>query len=90
MDAFVPDPRLMAAGRDERRTTLGPTDQARAEALVGRYGGVLEVSTQDAGTLVMQWTDPRGSVVLVQGPEPSALLSTISQAIEMDRAEFVH
>lgn len=83
-----PDPRTI--GRDERRLTFSPVDQARAEALVARYGGVLETSWVGADRLVMQWTDPSGQAIRAEGSDPSALLWLLSQSVEMGATSYLH
>lgn len=89
-----PDPRVMVPdmtiGADARRMTFGPTDQARAESLVARYGGVLEASWISADRLVLQWTDRSGEAVRVEGADPSALLGLLSQSIEMGATSYLH
>ena len=89
-DSYRLNPRLMIAGRDERRLTFSPTDQARAEGLVARYGGVLETSWVGTDRLVMQWTDRSGEAVRVEGSDPSALLGLLSQSVEMGATSFTH
>lgn len=83
-----PDPRLMVHGRDTRRAAFSPTDQARAEGLVARYGGVLETSWVGTDRMVMQWTDPSGQAIRAEGSDPSALLWLLSQSVEMGATSF--
>lgn len=85
-----PDPRLMVHGRDTRRAAFSPTDQARAEGLVARYGGILETSWVGSETLVVQWTDPQGHAVRVEGTDPAGLITLLAQRIELGDTIYPH
>ena len=82
--------RQMFFGADPRRMTMSPTDRARAEALVGQFGGMIEVRTPEPGRMVMQWLDERGQSVLVQGDSPTECLTMIHAAITADEIDYLH
>ncbi len=77
-------------GVDVRRTMLSPVDQARAEGLVARYGGMLEVTTGLKGELVVQWTDPEGCKIVAQGPDAMQVIDAISRRMESGAVRFTH
>ena len=90
MDARIPDPRRWSAGHDERRVQWSPTDQARAEALVARHGGVLEIAPVGADRVALQWTDPSGQAVRVEATDPSEALGLVAQSVEMGATTYLH
>lgn len=88
----------MTFGTDPRRTTWSPTDAARAEALVARFGGILTTtiptttpassatpphSGHGAGVAV-EWYDPTGYRVALEGADAPAVLGLLS-AVLRDR-----
>ena len=82
--------RRMFVGADPRRITLDPTDRARAEALVARFGGTLEIRTPKPGQILFQWLDQRGQSVMVAGESAAECLSLIADAITADEIDYLH
>lgn len=77
-------------GVDVRRTILSPVDQARAEGLVARYGGMLEISHGVKGEFIVQWTDPEGCQVVAQGPDAMQVIDAISRSMESGAVRVTH
>ena len=86
----IPDDMRQILNRDQRRVTWAPTDQARAEALVARYGGILEMRPIGTTGLVVQWTDPSGQAVTAEGTDPSQVLGLVAQSVEMGATTYLH
>lgn len=84
------DFRLFAIGPDERTVTLHPSDRARAEAIVAAFGGVLEMRYLNPRRLQMQWLDPQGQCVLVEGQHPAEMLGMIHAALQADSVTYLH
>ena len=79
------DPRRSVdGGSDPRRFTLDPSDQARAEALAERCGGVLTVDMLTPGTMRWRWRDDRGTTIAVDGPSSADCVTLMQQAIAAD------
>jgi hypothetical protein len=59
--------RRISYGTDARRTTLSPSDQARAEALAARYGQMVEVTRSPSGELLVVMTPKYGGTFRAWG-----------------------
>ena len=86
----IPEDIRQVINRDQRRLTWAPSDQARAEALCARYGGILELRPVGTAGLVVQWTDPSGQAVAAEGTDPSAVLQLVAQSVEMGATTYLH
>lgn len=50
------DARLIC-GQDVRRSGIWPTDEARIEAFIQRFGGVLEAAPVGDAAIMLRWTN---------------------------------
>lgn len=53
------DARLLC-GQDVRRSGIWPTDEARIEAFIERYGGTLEAAPVGDAAVMLRWTSKDG------------------------------
>lgn len=65
-------------GADMRRTIWTPADAARAEALVSEYGGILSQYAGDASGVCVEWLDPSGYRVALEGVDAPSVLAGLS------------
>ena len=54
------DARLIC-GQDVRRSGIWPTDEARIEAFIQRFGGVLEAAPVGDAAIMLRWTSTDGT-----------------------------
>lgn len=67
-----------AFGADRRRTIWTPADASRAEALVAEFGGILSQYTGDESGVCVEWLDPSGYRVALEGVDASSVLAGLS------------
>lgn len=48
-------------GQDVRRSGIWPTDEARIEAFIERYGGTLEAAPVGDAAVMLRWTAGNGT-----------------------------
>jgi len=60
------DARLMC-GQDVRRSGIWPTDEARIEAFIQRYGGTLEAAPVGDAAIMLRWHPHDGEVKTATG-----------------------
>ena len=60
------DARLIC-GQDVRRSGIWPTDEARIEAFIQRYGGTLEAAPVGDAAIMLRWTKDDGQGKMTTG-----------------------
>lgn len=58
------DARLIC-GQDVRRSGIWPTDEARIEAFIQRFGGVLEAAPVGDAAVMLRWTHTDGICTVI-------------------------
>ena len=76
------DRRQMCDGTDVRRTTLAPADHARAEGLIAKHGGMMEISRTEAGALLVAWHAGNGTTVRAEGADALSVVDAICRSVE--------
>lgn len=54
-------------GQDVRRSGIWPTDEARIEAFIERYGGTLEAAPVGDAAIMLRWTNADGQGKMTTG-----------------------
>ncbi len=54
-------------GQDVRRSGIWPTDEARIEAFIQRYGGTLEAAPVGDAAVMLRWTTDDGQGKMTTG-----------------------
>lgn len=54
-------------GQDVRRSGIWPTDEARIEAFIERYGGTLEAAPVGDAAIMLRWTTHDGQGKMTTG-----------------------
>ena len=71
----------MLCGHDVRRGGLWPTDEARVDAFVAKYGGVLAAMPVGNVAIALQWHSEDGRII-------HATASTIADAFDKLRSNI--
>lgn len=72
-------------GADARRVIWTPADAARAESLVAEFGGILSKYAGDASGVCVEWMDPSGYRVALEGVDASSVLGSLSAMLRTRR-----
>lgn len=68
-------------GQDVRQTGFWPTDEARIEAFIGRFGGTLEAGPVGDVAVMFRWTHD-GKTVVTQGVTAREALRKLRDEVE--------
>lgn len=74
------DERLLC-GQDVRRSGFWPTDKARAEAFVARFGGTLAATAVGDAAIALRWEAASGQMVTATGPTTAVAFDRLTQAM---------
>lgn len=77
---MIDDLRLLC-GHDTRRSNIWPTDRARAEAFVARFGGVLSAVPIGDAAIALAWEAESGQVVRATGPTTAIAFERLTHAL---------
>lgn len=77
---MLEDVRILC-GQDVRRSGFWPTDSARAEAFIARFGGTLAATTVGDAAVALRWEASSGQVVTATGPTTAAAFERLTRAL---------
>lgn len=77
---MIDDLRLLC-GHDTRRSNIWPTDRARAEAFVARFGGSLSATTVGDAAIALRWEADSGQIVTAAGPTTAIALDRLTHSL---------
>lgn len=79
------DARLLC-GQDVRRSGIWPTDEARIEAFIQRYGGSLEAAPVGDAAIMLRWYPHDGETRTATGVTAREALRRLRETMEMPNA----
>lgn len=79
------DARLLC-GQDVRRSGIWPTDEARIEAFIQRYGGSLEAAPVGDAAIMLRWYPHDGEARTATGVTARDALRRLRETMEMPNA----
>lgn len=75
------DARILC-GHDVRQSGIWPTDEARIESFIQRYGGTLEASPVGDVGVMLRWFNAQGQESIVTGSTARDALTKLRQSVE--------
>lgn len=68
-------------GQDVRRSGFWPTDKARAEAFIARFGGTLAATAVGDAAIALRWEAVNGQVVTATAPTTADAFERLTRAM---------